>query len=192
MLSASNLPASDMDFDAAVLGAGLAPDVQALISEAGLWRGRDEARAQALLLQARALAPSHPATLIALYRFHFYGHRLLQAREVAIEALRIARAALEPDADAGEVLALYRVVNDEQARFDAAVRFYLFSLKGYAYLSLRLGDLDQGREALSALKRLDPQDRVGGGVLAQVLARAESGELDDDEHPSQARGWSAP
>lgn len=181
-----------MDFDAAVLGGGLAPEVQALIAEAGVWRGRDEARAQDLLLQARALAPSHPATLIALYRFHFYGHRLPQAREVAIDALRIARTALEPHADAADVLMLHGTVDDEQARFDAAVRFYLFSLKGYAYLSLRLGDLDQGRQALSALRRLDPQDRVGGGVLAQVLARAESDESDDEERPSQARGWSAP
>ena len=54
------------------------------------------------------------------------------------------------------------------------------------------------------LQTLDPQDRVGGAVLAQVLARAEAGLLDDDDdddstvlHPQASaapspRGWSTP
>jgi len=75
-----------MGFDAAVLGQGLAPDIEALIEQAGLVRSQREL-AEPLLLKARALAPTHPATLIALYRFHFYGHRLREAREVSIEAL---------------------------------------------------------------------------------------------------------
>lgn len=176
-------PSIDADFDSAVLGAGLPAEVEALITQAGLVRS-DRAKAEPLLLQARALAPTHPATLIALYRFHFYGHRLREAREVAQESLAVARAAL------GEALS----VNDEQARFDAATRYYLFSLKGYAYLSLRLGDLSAGREALAQLQALDPQDRVGAGVLTHVLARAQSG-LDEDEvfsTPIAPRGWSTP
>lgn len=179
--------ADDMGFDAEVLGQGLAPEVEALIAQAGMVRSQREL-AEPLLQAARALAPSHPATLIALYRFHFYGHRLREAREVAAEALAVARATLRSG------------ITDEQARFDAAARFYLFSLKGYAYLSLRLGDLDTGRSALSELRRLDPQDHVGGAVLAVVLARAESGEADDEpeqDHDMRAlaegrlphRGW---
>ncbi|HET6789298.1 MAG TPA: hypothetical protein VFW84_14155 [Aquabacterium sp.] len=42
-----------MDFDAAVLGGGLAPEVQALIAEAGVWRGRDESDDEERPSQAR-------------------------------------------------------------------------------------------------------------------------------------------
>lgn len=176
-------PSHDADFDSAVLGGGLPSEVEALITQAGLVRA-DRALAEPLLLKAKALAPTHPATLIALYRFHFYGHRLKEAREVALESLAIARAALGEQLD----------VKDEQARFDAATRFYLFSLKGYAYLSLRMGDTETGRQALEELRRLDPQDRVGGGVLTHVLDRAESGEPEDDvfSTPIAPRGWSKP
>lgn len=195
-------PASDgMGFDTAVLGQGLDPQVEALIAQAGLVRSQREL-AEPLLLKAKALAPTHPATLIALYRFHFYGHRLREAREVATEALAVARAALLSQTCDPAAAALPRIT-DEQARFDAAVRFYLFSLKGYAYLSLRLGDLDTGRAALAELRELDPQDRVGGAVLAVVLARAEGGDADEEperDYDKQAlaegrlphRGWGKP
>lgn len=194
------------DFDVAVLGGGLPAEVESLIREAGLVRA-DRARALPLLLRAQELAPTHPATLIALYRFHFYGHDLQAAREVAQLSLRVARQALEPQWGGSDALTLSVPVSDEQARFDAAVRFYLFTLKGLAYLSLRLGDIELGRRALHALQQLDPQDRVGGGVLAKVLARAEAGLLyDDDEgddaadavsvalgaNSSTPRGWSTP
>ncbi len=184
-------PASDasFDFESGVLGAGLPAEAQALIEAAGQCRSEPD-RAEPLLLRAQALAPEHPATLIALYRFYFYGHRLELAREVATLALKVGRAAL-----GGVWQAPF---TDEQARFDAAVRFYLFSLKGYAYLCLRLGDLAEGQQALSILRQMDPQDRVGGGVLAQVLAKAEAGESGDEEatsvppQPMGHRGWGTP
>lgn len=191
----------DQGFDSAVLGRGLPPEVEALIAAAGLVR-QDRAQAEPLLLKARALAPNHPATLIALYRFHFYGHRLREAREVARESLGIARAALLPADHPDPVAADLPPISDEQARFDAAVRFYLFTLKGFAYLNLRLGDIDVGRAALQELRKLDPQDRVGGAVLAVVLARAEQGQSaygDDSEEDNDGqacaqgrlphRGW---
>ena len=195
------------DFDVAVLGGGLPAEVEALIRDAGLIR-QDRDRALPLLMEARALAPRHPATLIALYRFHFYGHDLRAAREVAWASLRVAREAIvsgaPEDRPCDDELVLSVPITDEQARFDPSVRFYLFTLKGLAYLSLRLGDLDLGRRALQVLQTLDPQDRVGGAVLAQVLARAEAGLLDDDDdddstvlHPQASaapspRGWSTP
>ena len=179
----------EQGFDSAVLGRGLPPEVEALIAAAGLVR-QDRAQAEPLLLRARALAPSHPATLIALYRFHFYGHRLREAREVARESLGIARTALLPADHPDPVAADLPPISDEQARFDAAVRFYLFTLKGFAYLNLRLGDIEVGRAALEELRRLDPQDRVGGAVLAVVLARAERGQSeygDDSEDDDDTR-----
>ena len=158
------------------LGGGLAPEVDALITQAGRLR-EQPAQALALLERARAAAPRHPAPLIALYRFHFYGHQLEQARAVAVDALAITRTALGPDF--GD-----EPPGDEAARHHAAVRFYLFTLKGLAYLNLRLGDRDEARLLLGELRRLDPQDRVGGALLFQVLARHEAA-------PDPAGGLSA-
>ncbi|MDF1484063.1 hypothetical protein PY257_02510 [Ramlibacter sp. H39-3-26] len=167
-----------------VIGGGLSPQASALIAQAGLLRHRPE-EALPLLERARAAAPRHPVPLIALYRFHFYGHRLGQARAAGEDALAIARTALGPDfGDAPP--------SDDAARHDAAVRFYLFTLKGLAYLNLRLGDLDDARLMLGELRRLDPQDHVGGALLSHVLARHEEGEdmeMGESLPAHPARGW---
>lgn len=172
------------DFGSSALGAGLPDDVAAWIDAAGRLRHRpDEARA--LLERARAAAPTHPAPLIALYRFYFYGHQLAQARTVGEAALAIARAALGPRF--GDV-----PPDSEAVRYDAAVRFYLFVLKGLAYLNLRLGDADAARAQLNELRHLDPEDRVGGALLMHVLVRHERSEFADEDEPLRAhpaRGW---
>lgn len=165
-----------------VLGAGLSPQVSALIAEAGRLRHLPD-QALPLLAQARAAAPRHPAPLIALYRFYFYGHQLDLARATGEDALAIARTALGPDF--GDL-----PPSDEAVRGDAAVRFYLFTLKGLAYLNLRLDDLDEARQLLQALRRLDPQDHIGGGLLWHVLKHHEQGKGSTDarlDYP--VRGW---
>jgi hypothetical protein len=188
-----------VDFDLAVLGRGLPPQVEAWLAEAGRM-GPHEAQAAVLIQKARQAAPDHPATLIALYRYHFYGHRLNEALAVAQDALAMARGALQPPVqdDPGAL----PLITDDQARFDAAARFYLFTLKGYAYLHLRLGHIESGKLALTTLRQLDPQDRVGGAVLLTVLSRAEreAAQLDDDDTDADElarqqgrkphRGWS--
>lgn len=154
-----------MEQDLAVLGRGLPPEAEALIARAGRVRNRVH-EAQALLDEAHALAPAHPATLIALYRFHFYGNRLAEAREVAVRAIACAATAL------GIPVNWRQVAADERFRaLQALPRFWLFSLKGYAYLSVRLGDLDEGRAALAKLAEADPADQVGHRVIDAVLAR---------------------
>jgi hypothetical protein len=188
-----------VDFDLAVLGRGLPPQVEAWLAEAGRL-GPHDPKAAVLIQQARQAAPNHPATLIALYRCHFYGHRLNEALDVAQDALALARSALQPPVqdDPGAL----PLITDDQARFDAAARFYLFTLKGYAYLHLRLGQIESGKLALTTLRQLDPQDRVGGAVLLTVLSRAEreAAQLDDDDTDADElarrqgrkphRGWS--
>lgn len=183
--------ATDRDFEAAaaafaasVIGGALDPAVEASIARAGTLRDRPD-EALPLLERARALAPQHPVPLIAIYRFHFYGHALEQARAAGEDALAIARAALGPDF--GDV-----VPDDEATRGDAAVRFYLFTLKGLAYLNLRLGDLDEAKLMLGELRRLDPKDHLGGGLLSHVLARHEAGQttsLVDTPVDYPVRGW---
>ncbi|CAM3711558.1 hypothetical protein [Polaromonas hydrogenivorans] len=169
-------------FADSAIGGGLSPQVEALIKQAGLLRHLPQ-QALPLLEQARAAAPRHPVPLIALYRFYFYGHQLALARAAGEDALAIARNALGPDF--GD-----HPPSDEAARDDAAVRFYLFTLKGLAYLNLRLDDFEEARLMLGELRRLDPQDRVGGALLSQVLARHEAGEAEDSLSAYPVRGWS--
>ena len=127
------------------------------------------------LHEARAMAPDHAAVLIALYRFYFYKNRLAETLQIAMLCLRKAAADNHLCAD-------WRAVRATDADFDSydAVlpRFYLFTLKGYAYLQIRLGDVDQGREALMKLLELDSTDKLGGRVLLAVLERM--GISDDD------------
>jgi len=170
-------------FAEGAIGGGLSPQVSALITQAGLLRHEPQT-ALALLAQARAAAPSHPAPLIALYRFYFYGHQLAQARAVGEDALAIARTAL--GTSFGDV-----PPDEEATRGNAAVRFYLFTLKGLAYLNMRLDDMDEARLMLSELRRLDPQDHVGGAVLFHVLTRHEKGASADAPADYPVRGWTA-
>ena len=179
---------ADADFDAAVLGLGLPAAVQAALKEAGERRG-EPANAMAALMRAQALAPDHPAVLIALYRHHFYGHRLHAARDVARQALVIGARALGLPAVWRDVpkLAL------PGARFEPSTRFYLFVLKGYAYLSLRLHDGVEARDALALLRQLDPDDHVGAALLEDVRQRALRGDLeaDDEDRPVEAPAFGA-
>ncbi len=160
-------PEEDASLTAAVLGAGLPePAERHLHLAANAYR--DDEAAEAHLWQAKAAAPDHPAVLIGLYRFYFYKNRLP-------EALSIARACLEKAAKDNGLSLNWREVQPEDAsfaNFEAVLpRFYLFSLKGYAYLNMRLGDVEEGRAAVAKLLDLDPSDKVGAKVLFGVLDR---------------------
>lgn len=163
----------ELSFDDAVLGQGLPAAAEQALQEAGTHRG-DAPRAMAALMRAQALAPDHPAVLIALYRHHFYGHRLGPSRDVA-------RRALQAGARALGLPQTWREVPHQPlagARHDPGVRFYLFTLKGYAYLSMRLDDPVEARDALQLLRHLDPDDCVGGALIEAVRLRALAGEQD--------------
>lgn len=175
------------NFADGALGAGLSPQVSSLITQASVLHQQPQ-KALALLEQAQAGAPRHPAPLIALYRFYFYGHQLEKARAVGEDALAIARTALGPDF--GD-----EPPPEEATRHDAAVRFYLFALKGLAYLNMRLGAMESAYTLLKELRRLDPNDRVGGAVLLHVLLRHQNGDtydtydIGDAMSSYPARGW---
>jgi hypothetical protein len=165
------------------IGGGLSPQVSALIAQAGQLRHLP-LEALPLLEQARTAAPRHPAPLIALYRFYFYGHELAQARAVGENALAIARTALGPNF--GD-----EAPDDEATCDNAAVRFYLFTLKGLAYLNMRLAALDEAQRILKELRRLDPKDHIGGALLFHVLTRHQNGGAGDAPADYPVRGWNA-
>ena len=174
------------DFNDAVLGGGLPAAAESALAEAGRNRA-DRVLAMAALMRATALAPDHPAVLIALYRHYFYDHELACARDFARRALFVGTRALG-------LPMVWRQVPPRAlpgARFDPATRFLLFALKGYAYLSLRLGDAAEARDALALLRALDPEDRVGGALLETVRLRRETGDEDDDQDDACAAGGGA-
>jgi len=170
------------DFDDAVLGRGLPGAAEQALRQASALRA-DPPAAMAALMRACLLAPEHPAVLIAFYRHYFYGHRLRLARAVARRALVVGARAL------GLPL-VWREVPEQAlagADDDGATRFYLWVLKGYAYLSMRLDDPFEARDALAKLRALDPDDRVGAALLEAVRQRRErtlGNDSDDDEGPA--------
>lgn len=151
----------------ALLGGGLPPEAEFHLWEAGLSYHLDDV-AERHLQEAQAIAPDHAAVLIGLYRFYFYKGRLSEA--LGIAKICLAKAARENNF-AGD----WRLVaagDAEFGRYDNMLpRFYLFTLKGYAYLQMRLGNVEEGRGAVNKLLELDPSDKVGARVLLEVLDR---------------------
>ena len=158
----------------ALLGAGLPVAAEAHLRLAALTYHREEI-AELHLREAQSLAPDHAAVLIGLYRFYFYKGRLA-------EALDVARVCLAKGLRENGLAADWRKVKAGDAVFSdyaaALPRFFLFTLKGYAYLNMRLGNIEEGREAILKLLELDPSDKVGAKVLLGVLNRM--GQSDDD------------
>ncbi|MBP7337962.1 hypothetical protein [Niveispirillum sp.] len=158
----------------ALLGGGLPSAAFHHLCAAGASYHQD-AVAERHLSLAQAAAPGHAAVLIAYYRYYFYKGRLAEALHIA--RLCLAKAAadngLPPD---------WRQVAAGDAAFghyDALLpRFFLFVLKGYAYLQMRLGNLEEGEAAVRKLLELDPGDKIGARVLLAVIQRR--GEADDD------------
>lgn len=148
-----------------LLGGGLPAEAQAHLDKASdRYHLTDVAETH--LYAAAALAPDHAAVLIAFYRFYFYKGRLA-------EALSIAQSCVAKAMRLNVLGEDWRRVGPGDAEFRdwgaLLPRFFLFSLKGYAYLNLRLGNLTEGRLAAEKLLELDPRDRIGAQVLIDVL-----------------------
>lgn len=138
----------------------------------------DDARAEFHLQKALAIAPDEILVHLGLYKFYFYKGRLAEAIEVAQRCLRMSaeELGLAPD---------WRRVSPGDAPFDsfddARARFYLFVLKAYGYLQLRLGQYDDGRSVLNKITQLDPGDRIQVKPLLDVFDRPDDYADDDDE-----------
>lgn len=164
--------------DSACLGGVLPPAVAADLQSAAAAYHLDEV-AESYLSQAFARAPDHPAVHIALYRFYFYKNRLSEALAVAQRCLAKTAVDLGLPVDWREIAPDHAVFASHAGSFAAAPRFYLFTLKGCAYLNMRLGELEQGEAMVAKLIALDPTDKLGGSVLQGILDRV--GQNDDDE-----------
>jgi hypothetical protein len=165
----------DAIFASPLLGGSLPAEAERHLEKASLSYHLTDI-AETHLQAAHALAPDHAAVLIAFYRFYFYKGRLFEALQISRACIRKAlqENVLEPD---------WREIQADDAPFgewDALVpRFFLFSLKGYAYLNMRLGYFAEGRLAAEKLLELDVRDRIGARVLLDVLDRMDR-DLDDE------------
>lgn len=161
--------------------AGGDPAVHWLLAEAaGAWQEQEEGqnRASDLLHEAMRRAPDDLEVFIAAYRFHFYAHRLEEASAIALGCLAHMAQTLGLPTDWRQVCGDGAPPSGQDwGDFDHPERrFYLFALKAWGYLQLRLGRYDIGRAALNGVQRLDPHDRVGSGILLGVLDGPEEGE----------------
>ncbi|MEW5837825.1 MAG: hypothetical protein AB1717_03215 [Pseudomonadota bacterium] len=159
-----------LDFDAQPLyyDEPLPEGVWALLDEAA--ERYAEGGSDAPLAHAEALAPEALAVLVALYRNHFYRHRLAQAHAVAERALAVSAARLGWPADWRELDAEH--VLAAPASNMTILRFHLMALKALGYLDLRLGRAELGLARLERLMRLDPQDRLGAAALRETARLA--------------------
>jgi Tfp pilus assembly protein PilF len=132
----------------------------------------DSARAEQALARAAALAPEHPAVLVAHYRYHLYKHRYEEAEVYARRCL--ARAA----ADLGlpEVLLDTSAAHADFTAPDARIRFWLFGVQALAYVMLRRGNEAEGYALLRKVVELDPSDQTKSRVLLDVIEKREPSE----------------
>jgi len=165
--SMTETPMEDALLADALLGGGLPPEAEFHLWEAGLSYHLDDV-AEHHLQEAQALAPDHAAVLIGLYRFYFYKGRLAEALEIAKVCLAKAARENKLPPDWHDV----KATDAQFSRYEEILpRFFLFTLKGYAYLQMRLGNIEEGRAAVMKLLELDPSDKIGAKVLLGVLER---------------------
>ncbi|MDD2676250.1 MAG: hypothetical protein PHP75_02095 [Methylacidiphilaceae bacterium] len=132
-------------------------------------------RAEALLREATQAEPRHIAVLIANYRYTFYAGKLSEARDWAL-------ACLSAVAEKARFPKRWTLVcppdRAERSREDPLFRLYLFALKAYGYLEIRLGERETGLAALRKLEELDPEGLLRGRDLRQIVERGQSEEED--------------
>lgn len=123
---------------------------------------------------ALAAAPESLGVRLGAYKFYLYQHRLDQAVSQAEIILAQAARRLQLPHD-------WRAVAPDHAAFDRIEpwpRLFLQALIAMGYGLVRLGHLDEGREALAKAAALDPHDRFGA---ARLLAVVERGGVDEED-----------
>lgn len=154
-----------MAFDIDAFETDMPAEILAILRDAETPYTRSE-QAQAAVRAAVEQAPDNLALRIAAYTFCVYVNRLDDAVPHAEMCLVIAARALDLPED-------WRLVGPDSAdfgRLERMPRVYLKSLLALGFCRARLGDREGGEELLRKAASLDPQDRIGAGELADVIA----------------------
>ncbi len=155
----------DFDVDNMYFDTPLPRQAEWMINEAAERYGEEEA--ELLLLRAYLMAPEHFSTMVALYRYYYYQHRLEDALTVVENAIRVAARALHLVDD-------WRMVTPLEVAAGAyksvgLVRFYLLALKAAGFVMVRMGDVDNGADALRKVIEHDPNDRLKTRDLLEII-----------------------
>ncbi|MEW8013641.1 MAG: hypothetical protein AB2807_02290 [Candidatus Sedimenticola endophacoides] len=117
------------------------------------------------LNEARDAAPDQLDVLLALYKLHFYRGDIRVAEEYVRQTL--VKAAIQGGfSHRWEELSAHSA---NWASLRGPSRIYLCSLKALAFVCLRQHRLVESESVLAVLERLDPDDRVGAGVIRDLL-----------------------
>ncbi|MGB0747281.1 MAG: hypothetical protein ACPGO3_00910 [Magnetospiraceae bacterium] len=155
------------------------PSVEALIRQAG--ETYPDPRAGSMLAEAEALAPENLMVMVAQYRYFYYRHQFSDALVVADRALATTARRLNLPQDWQELTPADVANKTENA--PTLLRFHLLTLKGAAYLFLRLGLHEAGLARLDKLRELDSADRLGADALAKTVRASLTPEpLEGDPH----------
>ena len=147
-----------------LFGGAVTPAVQRLIDVA---RHAPPAQVDAALWTAVATAPEQLPVYYLLYKLHAGRGQFDLALKAACKGLTVAAqiAGLSPD---------WRLVESGDADFSVpgAARFWLFTLKALAFISLRRDERDTTAALLAKLRLLDPHDHLGASVVETLLRQS--------------------
>lgn len=143
----------------------LSEEVNAILQQGVLAYFEDRPAADALFRRALGMAPDQLPVYFCLYKIHTYQRNLDAALDAAHGGLAEAarQCGLSPD---------WRSWTPDMLDWTGipAARFALYTLKALAFIRLRRKENDLADEALTHLKRLDPDDLVGGAVVRDIAA----------------------
>lgn len=146
----------------AFFGGDVPPAVHTLLHRAATATPEERT---ALLWSAQALAPTCLATYCVLYKHHAGRREFELAERAASRGLQEAAARAGLNTDWRQVSApLPAAVLQTEAG-----RFWLFTLKALAFISLRSGQRGQARALLAHLEACGPDAHIGGDVTAALL-----------------------
>jgi hypothetical protein len=146
----------------AFFGGDVPPAVHALLHRAA---AAPAAERTALLWSAQALAPTCLATYYVLYKHHAGRREFELAERAASRGLQEAATQAGLNTDWRQVAApLPAAVGQTEPG-----RFWLFTLKALAFISLRSGQPEQARALLAHLEACGPDAHIGGDVTAALL-----------------------
>ena len=139
------------------------PAVNEILQEGVALHRVDRAGADARFRAALALDPTALPTWFCLYKIHTYAGDLDAALEIAEGALREAARQANLPAD-------WTTWRAEEMAPHGPRRFALYTLKALAFIRLRRDETDAAHHVLAHLATLDPDDAVGGSVVAAIAA----------------------
>lgn len=141
-------------------------EINALLQQGVATYYDDRPAADSCFRKALAAAPDTLPVYFCLYKIHTYQRNLDAAEEAA-------RAGLAEAARQGGFEADWRALTPASACWNdmGSPRFYLYTLKALSFIALRRNDLPAARAMLDKLAVLDPDDHVGGSVVAALADR---------------------